>query len=124
MPELPRPSNRVHDFVAWARMVLAEGQPIGEGAQAGLEELERRLMHTDDESNPFAEELEIVWSGRTGAGQVVRLSKSDDWVQLVYYERDGTLRGGFALNRLYTGQLTAALTSILVDRAEAAIYRR
>lgn len=60
----------------------------------------------------------LVWEGRTGRGQPVRLFENDAWLELIYYEFDGeTVRGGLALNPLYAARLAKALVGVIARRA-------
>lgn len=67
---------------------------------------------------------EARWLGRTGRGQDVAVYEAGAWVDVMYFEDDGTTaRGGFSLNPLYTGQLATVLVELLAKRAEVAAGR-
>ena len=69
-------------------------------------------------SEPGMPERVIRWEGRTGAGQLIRLVESGEWLEFVYYEAgDQVVRGGFALNPLYGPQLVVALVEAIARRA-------
>lgn len=75
-----------------------------------------RGSQRDPWGNP---ERALRWAGRTGAGQRIALYEAGAWLELVYYEHDDeTVRGGFALNPLYVGQLFVELAKIMAERAE------
>lgn len=66
-----------------------------------------------------AAERVLLFEGRTGRGDLVRVYEIGDWLDVLYYEGsdEWTKRGGFSLNPLYASEITVALVKCMAARA-------